>query len=557
MKLAKKYFPYLLDRVRFRWLSFHLYAIASIFSVSLRLEGFKLSRDFIFASLGLGILITSVTAILLYIGFSLVDQLQNLRKLIVLPMLMVVGAIRGCLLYYEIELFNYENKLHILASAISSTFYTAIYYAGASLSVELLSTQKIRIQHEFQRATELRLGSLSRLDTHQIDSEYRKSMDSIRDAIRSHLPNNSEQLPNSQQTSEIAEEIREQIQMVLRPLSHRLWFDSTGELRNVSISRTLLDAVKYLDFSPRFILCYQILVGIFGIGLSIGLRDALIKTSIAGVTTIFCFRIYRYLQKHQTWTWGYRSALFLVMAGGFPVITSEAISDSININTNWIAGAIISPTLPALIVVNSIFLLVLRDQQFVLSAAKSVSESQKNALSQVANQISMRELSGYLHNNLQSELLRISKQLDMPQFDEKRSNELIIELENALQRSIFDVQEIRKRGLDRIEAIADAWQGIADITLEIHITQPLDREMEYLLSEAVEEMITNSIRYGDATTISVLISDSPGLSVKLSHNGSGQLHSEGGLGSVWLSSIASGGLTLDKHHGVTSYTLTF
>jgi K+ transporter len=99
-------FKLFLSLIRFKWTSFGLYAIASVMSVSLRLKGLTLREEFFAASIGMGILITGATALLLILGFWVIRPIRVRWHWVVIPMLLLAGGVRGAILYLEIDGFG-------------------------------------------------------------------------------------------------------------------------------------------------------------------------------------------------------------------------------------------------------------------------------------------------------------------------------------------------------------------------------------------------------------------------------------------------------------------
>jgi len=546
-------FNIFLSLLRFKWSSFALYAIASVMSVSLRLNGLALDEEFFIASIGMGLLITVATALLLIIGFWLINAFRHRAPFSVVIMLMIAGALRGAILHIEISGFGYENRISFWASVLSSTFYTTIYYSGASLFIELRSRRKNQFQAEFQRATLLRLGVDGYQPASDAKYDYQSSMDAIKRAIRLHLPVSTSQLPDTEQVSKVAAEIREQIQLVIRPLSHRLWIGTMGEIKATNGSRILMDTLQELAISAKFILLYQFSVGLFGIGISIGFANGMAKTIPAMLGTYLCFLLLSLLRKFALIPWQVRTTIFLATLAFVPIIFSEVFSELIGIEVYWLAALIISPTLPIAVVVSSLVTLVARDREFAIAAVQSVSLKQLNSGTDFSDEISELELSGYLHNNLQSELLRIAHRLDSSANDQLQlpTDEILSDLNTALDRSISDVLTIQSSGLDRIKALPDAWKGIADIELEFTFKESLQPETERTLSGCLEEIITNSIRYGGATKLLINLQFQNRLEVKISHNGKGSIHEGTGLGALWMSQISFSRPTITKKRGQT------
>jgi signal transduction histidine kinase len=560
MRLSKKNFEFFFSHVKFTWAAFMLYAIASTFSVVLRLADFEPSRHFVSNTVVMGLLITSVTALLLLTGFKIASKIFRENIWALPPMLLLAGAIRGAILYWEIDLMGFENKIALPESMLSSAFYTSIYYAGASFVIEVRIRRAQQFHREFLLATLASLDATQGTSMASPEAEYKAMLTKMRDAISSPGSRDAIDSMESQRIAEIAERVREQIQEVLRPLSHRLWVSAAGEIQTKNSTSLIKEAVEDLDFSALFILMYQIMVGIFGIGLSIGFRSGIIKTIAASVGSYLTIKTYRFAKQHLMLDWRILSSLFLTGMAVLPIFFSEILSYFINVPINLIAATLIAPTLPILVVVTSLYSLVSKDRQLAIAAARVVKNQATDLVSPGNVNLTVKDLAGYIHNNLQADLLRISHRLDQvaTQTSEDDPGALLQELEQVLGRSLKDVSNLQFKGVERIKALPHVWRGIAEIELNYQITETLPPERSSLLVGVVEEMVTNSIRHGEATRLSIDIQVvTGGIQVNIIHNGRDRVQGKSGLGSIYLSQVAFSGPSVTRDGGLTNYSLQF
>jgi signal transduction histidine kinase len=76
--------------------------------------------------------------------------------------------------------------------------------------------------------------------------------------------------------------------------------------------------------------------------------------------------------------------------------------------------------------------------------------------------------------------------------------------------------------------------------------------MAYRASQILEEMITNTIRYGEADQITVELNlDAKSLQIVLTHNGRGEFSKKSGLGSLILAKHSDSGLRIESDGGKT------
>lgn len=547
----------ILSLIEFRWSAFSLYSLASIFSVSLRLDDFQANTRFFQDSILLGLVVTFITLLMLLAGFRVLGSLKSSGKFTnygVAVLLPLVGTIRGVVLYQVIDVYGYTNRISLVSSAISSLLYTSIYYGGASLFVSLILKTNRLFHSEFQKAAYFRLNRDRESSSSSDPATYEETMTKINIAISSKVSDST--LRNREEIMRVAEEIRFQIQNVLRPLSHRLWVDSFGEIRTGEPWNILKDALIEMRFSKKFIVSYQFIIGIFGIGIAIGIKNGVIKSIFATLASLVLIFL---LEK--VWAARYGSSLaasltFLVSMSVFPVVASEVASSFLNLPVDWLAGALIAPALPAIVVVSAVYGLVASDKEFALSAAKSIRFLEENDYGIDSKSTESRNLSEYLHNTLQSELLRLSKQLEIAEDPEKISM-YYKQLEVALSRTREDIHALKSQGLDRLVSVCQSWEGIAKVVLEFEDVSDIESEKISYVCDILEEIINNSIRYGNADQISIYLRGrAPQIDISVSHNGGGEISDGMGLGSLTILSKAIIGPVIEKSIDSVTFRVT-
>ena len=547
----------ILSLIEFRWSAFSLYSLASIFSVSLRLDDFQANSRFFQDSILLGLVVTFITLLMLLAGFRVLGSLKSSGKFTnygVAVLLPLVGTIRGVVLYQVIDVYGYTNRISLVSSAISSLLYTSIYYGGASLFVSLILKTNRLFHSEFQKAAYFRLNRDRESSSSSDPATYEETMTKINIAISSKVSDST--LNNREEIMRVAEEIRFQIQNVLRPLSHRLWVDSFGEIRTGKPWNILKDALIEMRFSKKFIVSYQFIIGIFGIGIAIGIKNGVIKSIFATLASLVLIFL---LEK--VWAARYGSSLaasltFLVSMSVFPVVASEVASSFLNLPVDWLAGALIAPALPAIVVVSAVYGLVASDKEFALSAAKSIRFLEENDYGIDSKSTESRNLSEYLHNTLQSELLRLSKQLEIAEDPEKISM-YYKQLEVALSRTREDIHALKSQGLDRLVSVCQSWEGIAKVVLEFEDVSDIESEKISYVCDILEEIINNSIRYGNADQISIYLRGrAPQIDISVSHNGGGEISDGMGLGSLTILSKAIIGPVIEKSIDSVTFRVT-
>jgi hypothetical protein len=526
-----------------------------MFSVPSRLIQDDSSFAFLLLCLSIGALIAAITLPMLWLVCFLNQRYELGKRNIFYPLALIVlvGAIRGEILHQLIAGFGLQDNLSHYLAALSSAIFTPIYFLTISSFMEMVLHRRDRFNRIFAQASLLLANPRSVIDE-KMDPRglYLSTLDGIKNSMKSVRLGNQKLEP--QVLLEASKVIQAQINEVLRPLSHRLWVNGMGQVKHRHLLGILKDAIENLDFSIKYILAYQFLVGGYGISLVLGFESSLYVTTIGTVTSILLIRCYFYLRKRVTKDLFLLGLTFLVLEALLPVFIPLAFRNPLNETASVVAGLLVSPTIPGLILLGSAYRLIIRDRDFAIGAATSVRYRVASLPSEGRPTGSGVELAEYLHNSLQSELFGISKRLEAaargtPGAD---STAALQSLETALNRDYQDISTKELGGVMRIQKLISSWQGIAEINV---IGLDILEEGSILCqrtAQILEEMITNTIRYGEADNIQVeLVKDSTHLQIELTHNGRGEISKKSGLGSMLLAQQSAGDLEISSESGKT------
>ena len=160
---------------------------------------------------------------------------------------------------------------------------------------------------------------------------------------------------------------------------------------------------------------------------------------------------------------------------------------------------------------------------------------------------------------MQSELFGISKRLEAASRDTSGADnaEVMQSLETALNRDYQDISTSELGGVMRIQKLIASWQGIADIEVVGLNYLDEDSSLAQRTSQVLEEMITNTIRYGLADSIQVeLVKGLTHLQIELTHNGKGEILKKSGLGTLLLAQQSADGIDISSESGKTSLRIS-
>lgn len=548
-------FKFGLQNLKFRKITFFYYGLVSIFSVPSRLIQDDSSFAFLLLCLSVGALISVITLPMLWLVCFLTEKYGLGMRSILYPLglIAVVGAVRGEILQQLIRAFGLKDNLSPLFAILSSVIFTTIYFLTISSFMEMVLFRRDKFNQIFSEAS-LLLANPSSVINDKMDPRrmYLETLDGIKNSMSAIGLGKDKVEPAA--LLEASKVIQSQINDVLRPLSHRLWVNALGQVKHRHMLGILRDAIENLDFSSKYILAYQFFVGGYGIALVIGFESSLYVTTIGVTTSLILIQIYQFLQSRVKANRFLLGTAFLALVGLLPVFIPITIRNPLNETASAVAGLLISPTIPGLILLVSAYRLVIRDRDFAIGAATSVGFRVASLSTKDQSSKDGVELAEYLHNSLQSELFGISKRLEAASFSSSGAGteKVLQSLESALNRDYQDISTNEMGGVMRIQKLIASWQGIADIEVMGLNYLESDPSLAQRTSQVVEEMITNTIRYGLADSIQVeLVKGLTHLQIELTHNGKGEILKKSGLGSLLLAQQSADGIDINSESGKT------
>ena len=397
----------------------------------------------------------------------------------------------------------------------------------------LLKSSILRIAQEESgtKSKENRLPLSEELQ--QIESTLNRTFD---EAIRSTVDRDS--------LLRAALKVRETVDDLVRPLSHRLWVNHFNQSPRIKLWVTLVESVKYLKVEPRSIAAFLTLISAFNLTSDFGVIRGLIGSTTVFTVTFFSLRFLDlYCLKNSQGKF-FLNLVYLLLPGTLLGTVLFLTNDFLYKNdTGLIAYAYVG-----LVLIVS-----------VLSSTRELTRNDKsNLLINLQNKLategsnfgstpgySNAEVASFLHNSLQSELLALSYQLEdlANNPDPLKSKEILEQLGSRINRSITrDFDDFVEDPFSRLKKLTSAWRGIAAISLTHDELADLSPNKALLVVQIIEEAISNAVRYAKASNVSISIKQLADDAVELIIINDGQSHTEGkgGLGTEWLDRYAAG-----------------
>ena len=156
-----------------------------------------------------------------------------------------------------------------------------------------------------------------------------------------------------------------------------------------------------------------------------------------------------------------------------------------------------------------------------------------------------------LHNTVQPALTAAALQLQLAAaLDEpERARSALVRAARALDAA-QNRNDDPPSGRERLEQVAEAWQGIADVEIRLPIQELNPREWG-LLADVANETIANAVRHGKATALSFDIHVGPcSISLTVTENSVAARENESaGLGRTWLNTVVTSSENLNIEGG--------
>lgn len=472
----------------------------------------------------------------------------------------IVGAVRGFAILDVGLLMDLPQLEPYLLRPLNSAVVVPTWF----LIIHFLIGSRLEFAEDY-RVLYLKLvrGNIERINVGKASANVKEIEQRI-SAVLEPLRDKIELLHgNKISASRLAEEsmiIQSFVEEKIRPLSHELW-----QRKEIQVPRLGFFAlITFTLFRTKLPIALTIfpytIFSLVGLATIIPLSDAFWYQSKTAALLLIIAYIYGYFHKRISEI-AVLNSLAIILTLFLPLVTSRHMDSLLDFES--------VPALGELIGLVSIFLLLLS-----FGASLATSKYHEEIMSVLRNQLKdvvidsqakeSEEVSArfakYLHGEVQSELLSASMMLSQAA---KEKNSRIG------RRGIEKTAEILRRDHSqyvvgselvpevRMQKIIDAWAGIAKIEIELVGTGVIQEDSLASLSDVVEELVSNSVRHGVASEISVKVSRKAGsLAVIFKENGNKRGKGKPGLGSSLLKSLITEVKRVETQDGsVTTFQL--
>lgn len=478
----------------------------------------------------LTVAVTGIVVVLLMISnwlpWSRLVRRPMMSSAVFIGVAMVVGLIRGLVFVELAQGWGIGLSSDIATQIANSTVSAIVWLTLAGLVIG--SRDRYRGMY---RALLLQGESDVDWDRHPSVEQVKRTLGELLSRPDSHT---------RVDPSEVADAIRREIDTNIRPLSHRLWFGAEGIEPRSRLLPLIRDALTAWTVPVRAIAAVWFLTAILGgarwLGLEQGVVVSVVSTVLMVVVVVLIGRVV------PPSLWGRAGALavgsVVVVVGTDGTLRLVGYPSRLYVDTGSLL--LLPVTIAALIVVSASISLVESDRRTILEVAERESREIVNAKRQ----------STFLHNSLQSELTGMAMQLDEAarSGSTEESRAALERVHALLARSISeDFVNFQENPREHIDRIIRGWSGICEVSIEFD--EPLDADPRLRLAvQAIEEIITNAVRHGGASSLSVAIDSSArGLVIRVESDArvAGEGDGAEGLGSRVLASMAPEGVVVE------------
>ena len=498
----------------------------------------------------IGLIAQTVMAIMVFI-FSWIYQRffkgSKFSILYVIVALFISGAVRGLAIGESAPLVDLADPIAPLVRAINSGITAIIWMGIIGLMLEAQASYIREYQDLYQRFLMLKSGRLPdgrALNSGRL-SEIAEQVAQMTSPVRSKLAKLSEGSFTDAQVREAVADLQQVVKEQIRPLSHRLWFDRTSHLLRFKISNLLLDAFKSDETPIIFFTILTTLSMFVGSTVSMGINRGVVISLIFAFSTYTLFTLEKFLLKIKKSEIKFIHPIFLLLVPTVPIVLTHVYFNFSEIDS-WsayanvgVAGSIFITAIFVTMITQS---LIDRAKIIDILTSQITSGYVEEHLNSIARMAEDSEIASYLHSSLQSELTAVALKLDQAVRSGTRE-----EVKNIIQYAQIIIERDLTTNfhagedspLERINALLNAWQGIAEIKINLSGIELCETQVVTDISQIIEEAVSDSVRFGNANIISINGSASPDhYYFIVSDNGSTKDQGGSGLGTILLDEIA-------------------
>jgi len=422
----------------------------------------------------------------------------------VIASVVLAYAIRGAILALLFQTLDAHDHISPLMRIIGSTFTMSIWTLILGAALQAREQYHAQLGRTLQRASEIeRRAEFWVQSDERLSAEFTATRDRIGRALDDY---------DDTDLATWSHVVRRTIEEDLRPFSHRLWARSAqGPTRWERIRQfTWRVANSPMPVVPTAL----VLIALLGWNsvLRYGAPEGWVTAGayatcavlVAGLLVLLRRRGWLPVVRQNTVDLLGLTLLAPAMMLGLTLVWSVLPGEELGLLSLVLGGFTITMILLAIWASVIASRSLAEQAEGDLDALDLLMEARARVRSQ-----QLSEAARYLHNSVQSRLLRLQVQADSGVPSSSFASELSA-ARGDIRTLVLDRLPDTNRALPDLQAAVESWSGIVDIELSISDDFPDDHHSVGHVALFSQEAIANSIRHGSATAIRVALSNDCG-----------------------------------------------
>ena len=448
---------------------------------------------------GAGVAAQACVGLVLLIAWGVVRRLTHPHFFVVLSVV-IAYAIRGGILALLFSTLDAPDNISPFMRVIGSTFTMSIWTLILGAALQAREHYHAQLSRTLKRASDIERRAEFRA---QSDERLSVEFTATRDRIGRVLDDYSDA-----DLASWSQVVRRTIEDDLRPFSHRLWASSaqgpsrwermrqfTWRVANSPIPLVPAALVLVALLGWNSVLRYGSAEG----GATAGAYAGCLVLVVWLLALLRKRRLLSVVQQNLVDLLGL-TLLAPAMMLGLTLVWSALPGEGLGLFALALGG------LTIIVIQLAIWAAVTTSRS--LAEQAEVDVDALDLLMEARAQVRSKQLSEaarYLHNSVQSRLLRLQVQADTGVSNPLLAGE-ISAARSDIRTLVLDQLPDTNRALPDLQASVESWSGIVDIDLSITGDFPGDHHAAGHLALFAQEAIANSIRHGSATDVHVTLS---------------------------------------------------
>lgn len=466
-----------------------------------------------------------VATYLFAISLSGLTKERRAKKSLNLAQIIFFGAVIGVVKFYTVELLLLLLFPQELVPGRTGALWMNVLIFSLLLIPGLAFAESKRIDFEKDRGEMVsrRAGaSLALAKVEKINPRIEQFLLEIRSKKGSQ---------DKESQLRLAMKIKDFVEAEVRPLSRRLWEIEDRKIVRFTFWELLVETLRYQPFNPIFTAIVCAPIPFFVSLTTSGLADALIK-SLAGTLVIFLiFTLGQAVGKK----FGFLPIVFLVsivLSASAVVVLNFFVFTPITNLPALASWSLMLFWIGSLAVFTALTRTALSKGSWLAAELADLNQStEENQIRGSSVSVSNRELANFLHSTVQNQLLSAAMTIESEAAQSEVPNASIKTLENVLMKQVTKGYGPQQTIEEILEEVVGRWSPLLRIETSISLGNILHPGP--IFAQVLDEAISNAVRHGQASCISIAISQ-PGdlINIQIEDDGFGPLDGEPSLGTA-------------------------